>query len=210
MAVRGSKKQKTPATPAIRRTSPRYTDEQEIAAATIIVRAGGLTEKAMAMARELLGANVAMGTLALWRRKHEAAIMALPESVSLLKPTTGEIVTTTLSAVNDKLNSIKGKLLDHLDSDVTIGETSGRDAAVMLGIVIDKQQALAGFSPLIDMRIRELMRACQDHDIDIATLLQDATTHINSLPAKRIINTIDTHSVSTVDNPNSISEQVNE
>lgn len=164
--------QSTQAQNARARIVPRYTDDQRLAAVTILQSMGGVAtiEVHNTILREL---NIKPNkvTLLAWNKELKPAVLAAKPELQPVELDVAKLVADTRRTLLTNLAETLRKTSKHLNQDKVIDAMSGRDSAVVLGISAEKLLLMAGRSPATDNLIQELTIALREIDEDIDSVL---------------------------------------
>lgn len=155
------------------RIRPTYTEEEKIAAVSIMVQAGGLRREAIAIARQIVKGNPSESTLfRWWLDYYDRVVQSRPEIVP--SPIDiGAIVDQTRDILLPKMKSIITKLMNRLDDDDVIKSATFRDTAIAFGILHDKLENMLTLSPEELAVWRRFVSACNRANYPHLTALED-------------------------------------
>jgi hypothetical protein len=152
-------------------TKRRYTEEQKLAAVTAMRTMHpehSLGAAAIAAARAVLGAPVAVATLGRWMLEYR------PQIDAVIVPLSNEqTIIATRDNVLGQMAEVRQKSLKRLADDSVINAAAARDLAVVTGIMSDhiaKATALPAATSERALRLREV---CQRVGVDVDALLDD-------------------------------------
>jgi transposase-like protein len=151
----------------------RYTEQDKIRAVTIVIANGGMTYEAMEQVRQLLNNNKLSYTcLHQWVKRYRDDIKrARPD---LLPPSLDTTVNEMRNHLLTTMTQAVVKYADHVNDDKVVAETKGRDAGVVMGILVDKLEALTGVTPEEAIIIRKFRMLATRSGYDHLEYMQDA------------------------------------
>lgn len=177
------------------RLVPTYTEEEKIAVVALLVASGGLTIEAIALARQRLNSNVSTSTLTRWLHTYRDRVIAASPALQPQPADLPGVVEKTRGEVATLLNDAFLKYARRLNQDDVADKAAARDAAVVMGIVYDKLEAL--ISPYVEYhdQLKELDMLCRRAAFDMHHVLDDVIASVE----KHVINppSIDVKSLSS-------------
>lgn len=156
------------------RQRPVYTEEEKLAAVTILLQANGLTHEGITLVRERLNSNVSSGTMSRWIHAYRDRVLAASPSLQPQPVDLPGVVEKTRNEVATLLNDAFLKYARHLNKDDIADKSSARDAAVVMGIAYDKLQALISPYATYNDRFAELDTLLQALGYTFSEFLDDS------------------------------------
>jgi transposase-like protein len=160
--------------PVLRR-GPHYSEDEKIAAVTIMLELGGLTKEAITAARIRLNSNVSTTTLGKWKNEYQDKVIAAKTELAPRPVNTAETVRATQAGLVNDLIAIQRLIVDHIvtDQDEVVGKASLRDSMVSLGISSDKLEQWLSISPDARDRWNKLQALCLPAGLDPISMFDD-------------------------------------
>lgn len=149
-----------------------YSVKEKLQAVTALKAAGNdnpYSKRALAAARQQLGATPSVSTLARWMDEYGAQVDKLIPAAMDIQTT----VTETHAAVLQDFVSVRGKALDHLLHSDAMDKASARDAAVVAGIAQDHIGKMVGLPAEAQQVMKAFMQLCARFNLDYHTVLDD-------------------------------------
>lgn len=159
-------------------TRNRYTEEEQKQAVAILAQyGGGLSQEGMAAVAQKFP-TASRSQLALWWNHWSPEVRPVALEIIAEDPESLRATTTMSESMLKSTN----KILAHLNDDNTIARSGLKDAAIALGILIDKQMMQTGISPELFNKMRVFIAVMRQKGYDPQTHLDDLIEEYKTLP----------------------------
>ena len=165
-------------------TAIQYALDDKLACVTALVAFGGLTYKGIDEAHKILP-DVHQSTLARWLNAYGDQVQAAQSSLSITRPDVPAIVRDTRHELLENLQTGVLEASRKLSAKATIDAMSARDAAVFLGIGIEKILLITKHRPDLDSVIDAIADECRRLHYEVKDYLEDILMKTRALPTPR-------------------------
>lgn len=158
----------------------RYTQEIRIKAVSMAIALGGVSDSSLQHINRVLNLNINKLTLSSWQTDLKPEILATSKDLSPNENLdVGKLVAETRQQLLVNMSSVAVKASKHLDKDSVIDAMSGRDAAVVTGIMAQRIIEVSGSSPEWNTRIKRYILACERAGRSAESLFEDILNRLD-------------------------------